>query len=138
MHEPFIDTNIIIRLVTGDDLHKQRQAVQLFKDIEDGKVSAAAPDTVIADAVFVLQGRKTYNLPRPQIAGALSRLVRLPNFKVENRRAVLRALELYGRSTTLDFGDVMLLATMEQHQSQTLYSYDTDFDGIPGITRQEP
>jgi hypothetical protein len=27
---------------------------------------------------------------------------------------------------------------MEQTKSDTLYSYDTDFDSFPGITRKEP
>src|SRR6266511_4024405 len=108
MPDPFLDTNIIIRLVTGDDLGKQASSAQLFKDIEDGKLTVAAPDTVIADAVFVLVSPRTYNLPR---------LVRLPNFKVQNRRIVLRALDLFGSSSRLDFGDTMLLAAMEQQRS---------------------
>ena len=138
MPDPFLDTNIIIRLVTGDDLHKQAAAAQLFKDIEDGSLTIAAPDTVIVDAVFVLASPRTYNLPRVQIAGALTRLVRLPHFKVQHRRIVLRALDLYGSSGRLDFGDTMLLAAMEQQRSPQVYSYDTDFDGVAGVTRLEP
>jgi len=138
MPEPFIDTSIIIRLVSGDDPTKQAAAAQLFKDIEDGKLTVVAPATVIADAVFVLASRRTYNLPRVQIAAALSRLVRLPNFRVQSRRTVLRALDLFGSTSRLDFGDTMILAAMEQQQSHQLYSYDSDFDGITGIARLEP
>jgi predicted nucleic acid-binding protein len=135
--EPFVDTSIIIRLVTGDDLAKQAAAAQFFKDVEDGTLSVRAPVTMIADAVFVLAGRRTYNLPRAQIAAALTRLVGLPHFRVQDRAVVLRALELYG-SSTLDFGDAMILAAMEAHQSQQVYSYDGDFDGIAGVIRLEP
>lgn len=138
MTEPFVDTSIIIRLVTGDDLAKQAAAAQFFKDVEDGKLTVRAPVTMIADAVFVLAGRRTYNLPRPQIAAALARLVRLPHFRVQNQATVLRALDLYGSSTRLDFGDTMILAAMEERQASQVYSYDTDFDGIAGVVRLEP
>jgi len=38
----------------------------------------------------------------------------------------------------LDFGDAMIVASMEEGGSTTLYSYDRDFDPVPGITRLEP
>jgi predicted nucleic acid-binding protein len=60
------------------------------------------------------------------------------NFRVRNRRAVLRSLELHGNTTTVDFGDAIIVATMEQSGATTLYSFDHDFDRIPGITRHEP
>ena len=138
MNEPCVDTSVIIRLVTGDDPEKQEAAAKLFEDVEQNKLSVFAPDTVIADAVFVLAGRRTYNVARPTIGAALTRLVRLPSFKVKHRRTVLRALDLYATSATLDFGDAMILSSMEQQQSRRLYSYDTDFDRLPGIERKEP
>jgi predicted nucleic acid-binding protein len=63
--------------------------------------------------------------------------VRLRGFKLANRRAVLRALDLFG-STSLDFGDCLIVASMELRGSTTLYSYDADFDRIRAITRREP
>lgn len=137
MTEPHIDTDVVIRLVTGDDLTKQAQAAQLFQDIEDGKLIARSPVTVIADAIFVLCSRRLYNLPRPQAAAALARLVRIPGFRVDRRRTVLAALALFG-STRLDFGDCMLIASTRQAGSTVLYSYDTDFDRFPPIVRQTP
>lgn len=56
---------------------------------------------------------------------------------VQNRKAVLRALELYA-SNNLDFGDTLIAASMEQEGARILYSYDADFDRLPGITRREP
>lgn len=133
----YIDTDVIVRLLTGDDPDKQAAAAQLFQEVEDGKLAVAAPVTVIADAVFVLCSKRLYNLPRPQAAAALARLVRIPGFRVDRRRTVLAALELFG-STTVDFGDCMLVAAMRQARSTTLYSYDRDFDHFAGIERQEP
>ena len=62
--------------------------------------------------------------------------VRLPSF-IFKTAGFLQALDLYA-STKLDFGDALIIASMQQQGSQVLYSYDTDFDRIEGITRREP
>ncbi len=131
MTKPFIDTDVIIRFLTGDDLQKQAAATTLFEQIEQGILTVVAPDTVIADAVYV------YHVARDEIRELLTTLVRLPHFQVQNRFCVLRALELYA-STKLDFGDTLIIASMEQQNSRILYSYDIDFDRIQGIARREP
>lgn len=139
MTSSFVDTDVIIRLLTGDDLIKQAKAFTLFEQVAQGVITLAAPDTVIADAVFVLSSPRLYNLPRHEVAALLTPLVRLPHFRVKNRHAVLAALALYGYGPLkLDFGDAMLVASMHQSNSQALYSFDTDFDKIPGIGRHEP
>jgi predicted nucleic acid-binding protein len=137
MTQPFIDTDVIIRFLTGDDLQKQAAATTLFEQIEQGILTVVAPDTVIADAVYVLSSPRLYHVARDEIRELLTTLVRLPHFQVHNRFCVLRALELYA-STKLDFGDILIIASMEQQNSRILYSYDTDFDRIQGIARQEP
>lgn len=137
MSLPFVDTDVIIRLLTGDDQMKQTAAKALFERVEQGAFTLAAPVTVIADAVYVLSSARLYHLPRTQVSALLSPLVRLPYFRVRNRRAVLRALDLYA-TTNLDFGDVFIAASMEQLGSQVLYSYDKGFGQLSGIQRQEP
>lgn len=137
MAHPFVDTDVLIRFLTGDDLAKQASAAALIRRVELGELTLAMPDTAIADAVFVLSSPRLYRLPRLQVARMLSALVRLPHLHVPRRRAVLRALSLYG-SINVDFGDAMILASMEHDGSDILYSYDADFDRIPGITRREP
>jgi predicted nucleic acid-binding protein len=135
--EPFVDTDVLIRLLTGDDPAKQGAARTLFEQVEQGALTLAAPDTVIADAVYVLASPRLYHLPRAQVSALLSALVRMPNFHVQHRQGVLRALELYA-STNLDFGDVFIVASMELAGTDALYSYDKGFDRISGVSRQEP
>ena len=55
--DPFVDTDVILRLLTGDDPTKQQAARVLFEQVEKGVLTLAAPDTVIADAVFVLASK---------------------------------------------------------------------------------
>jgi len=135
--QPFIDTDVIIRFLTGDDPGKQAAATALFEQVEQGLLSVQTPDTVIADAVYVLSSPRLYHIARSAIQEMLAALVRLPQFHVQNRVSVLRALDLYA-STRLDFGDTLIIASMEQQGSHLLYSYDADFDHIEGITRREP
>lgn len=137
MSDAFVDTDILIRLLTGDDLQKQAEAAALFERVEAGELRLTAPDTVIADAVFVLASPRLYHLPRAEIRELLTPLLRLRGFRVRNRRSVLRALDLYG-SSNLDFGDAMIIASMQETGSEVLYSYDSDFDRVPGIQRVEP
>ena len=137
MTQPFIDTDVIIRFLTGDDSRKQAAASALFEQVEQGLLTISAPDTVIADAVYVLSSPRLYHLARHEVQELLSALVHLSHFQIQNRLAVLRALELYD-STNLDFGDTLILASMELQHSHILYSYDADFDRFDGISRQEP
>ena len=137
MTQPFIDTDVIIRFLTGDDPEKQAASSALFEQVEQGLLTITAPDTVIADAIYVLSSPRLYHLARNEVQELLTALVHLSHFQIQNRTAVLRALELYG-STKLDFGDTLILASMEQQHSHILYSYDADFDRFDGIARQEP
>lgn len=137
MNEAHVDTDILIRLLTRDDPDKQAAAARLFEGVQAGELRLMAPDTVIADAVYVLASPRLYRIGRQEVASLLTPLVRLPGFQVQNRAAVLRALDLYA-STRIDFGDALLVASMEQAGAGELYSYDSDFDRFPQITRLEP
>jgi predicted nucleic acid-binding protein len=91
MNEASADVNVLIRLLTGDDPANQQAGLQLFKQVEPGNLTLVPPDTTIADAVFVLTSPRHYRLDRAQAAAALTPSVRLPGFKVQNRRAALAA-----------------------------------------------
>ncbi len=97
----------------------------------------SAPDTVIADAVYVLSSSKHYNLSRIEIRGLLVSLLRYPNFKVENKQVLIKALDLYV-SENIDFGDAVLAVLTLESQSRLICSYDRDLDKIDNIKRKEP
>jgi predicted nucleic acid-binding protein len=128
MSEAFLDTDIIVRFVTGDDPAKQAAAAALFREVQAEAITLRAPDTVVADTVYVLASPRLYQLSRDRIRDELATLLRLPSFRVHNRYA----------ATRLDFGDAMLVATAERCGGGDLYSHDRDFDGLPGIQRREP
>lgn len=137
MTNAFVDTDVVVRLLTGDDPVKQQAAEKLFSAVEQGEQSLLAPDTIIADAVYVLASARLYHISRPDIRDMLVALVRLPNFRIENKSSVLRALELFG-ATNVDFGDAMIVASMQHAGVRNLYSYDRDFDQMDGVVRSDP
>lgn len=133
----YVDTDVIIRLLTSDDEQKRKDAKALFEKVEKGALEISAPDTVIADAVFVLSSPHLYGLPRSQIRDLLVALLRLHNFKVENKQVVIKALNFY-LDNNVDFGDAMLAVLTHSSQNKLIYSYDRDFDKFEGIIRKEP
>jgi len=137
MPNAFVDTDVVIRMLTGDDLAKQAAGVALFEQVEAGTITLNAPATVVADAVFVLSSPRLYAVPRTDIQALLGRLLLIPQFEVESRDALLDALDLYA-ATNLDFGDAMIVASMGLAGSRELYSYDRDFDSLDSVNRKEP
>jgi len=136
--EPFVDANVIVRLVTGDNPAKQVQAAALFQAVESGTLTIGAPDTVLFEVVYVLASKRLYNLSRLQVQQVLAPILRLPAFKLANKRVVFRALDLYA-STNLPFGDAFIVAAMEESGTRTIYSFDAaHLDKVPGIERLEP
>lgn len=137
MSAAFVDTDVLVRLIAGDDPTKRQASSALFSEVEAGRQTLACPATVIADAVFVLTSPRLYAIERSLVAAALALLVDLPHFQVDQGKTVRRALDIFA-VTRLDFGDAMLVAAMQEAGAETLYSFDRDYDHVPGIHRREP
>ena len=88
-----------------------------------------------AEAVWVLQGPR-YALPREHIREALADIARIENLEVPELALILEALDLYA-AYKIDFADGYQTAVARSLGAE-LYSFDRDFDRIPGITRIEP
>ncbi len=136
-NDAYIDTDIIIRLLTGDDPQKRKAATALFEKVAQDELTLSAPDTVIADAVYVLSSPNLYHLPRTEIRDLLGSLLRYPGFKVENKQSVIKALDFYA-DLNIDFGDALIAVLTQQSAKRIIYSYDHDFNKIKDIVRKEP
>lgn len=133
----FVDTDVIVRLIAGDDPRKKREAIALFERVERGELELTTPVTTFADCVYVLCSPRLYSLPRTVVVSSLLTLVRLRHFRIANRNSLVSALELFA-TTNLDFGDALIAATMLESGSRIVYSYDEDFDRMEGIERRQP
>ena len=138
MADPFVDTDVVVRLITKDDPAKAAAAAALFARVEIGQLRVAAPSSVVHDAVYVLGSPRLYALQRAEIRDALAALLGLPGFVVPDRAVLLRALDVYVARRRLDFGGAMIVAAMMDAGATELYSHDADFDRVPGIERRPP
>ena len=138
MSTAFVDTDVIIRFLTGDDPVKQAAARRLFGRAASDELLLTVPHTVVADAAYVLRSRNLYHLSKPVIAEMLADLLSQKGFKIEDRESVLDALDLYGEYNKLDFTDALIIAMMWRNNDSLLYSYDGDYDTFSGISRREP
>ncbi len=133
----FLDTNIILRHLLNDDPVKSPACLALIQQVEQGEVSAWTSHLVIAEVVFVLSSRKTYNLSREGIRDRVLPLINLPGLKIDKKRLFNRIFDLY-TSLPIDYIDCYHAALIEQRQKPELMSYDLHFDQIPSLRRVEP
>lgn len=135
----FVDTNVFIRFLTGDDPAKAQQCKELFERANRGEVELTTSESVIAEIVFILSSKRLYNQSRSDIRARLYPIISIQGLKLAHRRMYLRALDIYEKNN-LDFEDALTVAQMERQELTELYSYDGDFDKVQGadITRLEP
>ena len=132
----WLDTNIIVRYLTGDDPVKAQACLALFQRVQEGDEELATSETIIAEVTYVLTSQ--YHLSHPEIAARLRPLLALSGLKLPYKRAVQRALERYRESSRLDFEDALSVEHMERLGIRPIVSYDRNFDRVPEIVRQEP
>jgi len=96
-----IDTNLIVRYLTGDHPLESAQARAL---IDDNQVFVSA--TVLLETEWVL--RSVYQFPRPKFSAALRAFAGLPTVTLEN--AALAAAALDWLDGGMDFADALHLS----------------------------
>jgi len=96
-----VDTNVIVRLLTGDDQPQFKRAKSLFE-----KESIFITTTVILETEWVL--RYAYNFKPLKIADAFQSLFGLSNVQLEDPLISAEAIEWHKKD--LDFVDALHLA----------------------------
>ena len=100
----FVDTNIVLRWILGDDKLLTPKAEKLVDAAKPG--SLIITDVVVAEVVYVLRGT---GRDRMQTVEALEFLMRTPSFTYENEELTQDIMGLLG-STKLDYADCYLVA----------------------------
>jgi predicted nucleic-acid-binding protein len=97
-----VDTNILVRYLVEDDMAQTDRAEAVLRS---GAVLLLK--TVVLETEWVL--RSSYRFDRAAIKDGITRLLGLPDLKIEDWPAIARALEWYGQG--LDFADALHLAS---------------------------
>jgi uncharacterized protein len=131
---PFLDTNILLRHLLQDHAVLSPRATAIVRNVEQGALQVRTSDIVLFETVFTLQ--RTYKQPRQTIAAGLLPILDLAGILLPGKRHYHRVFAVYC-SRTLGFADCYHLVLMQRLKLTEILSFDTDFDGLPGITRRE-
>lgn len=108
-----VDTNVLVRLLTGDDAVQTKRATALFK-----KESIFIPKTVLLETEWVL--RRLYRLERTAVVSSLRKLGGLANVEFEQPLVVAQALQWCRNG--MDFADALHLAS--SHNASKFVTFD--------------
>jgi predicted nucleic acid-binding protein len=127
----FLDTNVIIRHLTGDPPELATRATAVLAS--DERLLLA--DLVAAECVHVLES--FYEVPRTRVAELLRATVSWPTIATVDAPSLLRALEIY-ELDRLDFAEAYLVAQAEATGVKEIVSFDRTIDRMDTVTRREP
>ena len=127
----FVDTNVLIRHLTGDPPAQARRATTFLEQADE----LLLPDLIVAEVVYVLES--FYEVDRTRVAELVRAIIGFPAMVLIDEPVLLRALEVY-EVNRLDFADSYLVATAEASGVGVIASFDRSIDRVPTVTRIEP
>ncbi len=127
----FLDTNVIIRHLTGDPPEQAARATAALASAE----RLLLANLVVAECVYVLES--FYDVQRTQVAELMRAAIALPSISVLDAPTLRRALEVY-ETDRLDFAEAYLVAHAETTGIAAVLTFDRAVDRIQSITRIEP
>jgi predicted nucleic acid-binding protein len=127
----FVDTNVLIRHLTGDPPALARRASNFLAEANELLLT----DLVVAELVYVLES--FYEVERTRVAELLRSVLAFPAIVVLDALLLLRALEVY-EVDRLDFADAYLIATAETSGVSAIASFDRSIDRVGTVRRVEP
>jgi predicted nucleic acid-binding protein len=130
MKRYIVDTNLILRFLTGEPASHAKLAAELFQQGEDGKIQLHISPIVVAETVFVLTG-KIYGCARSDVADQLLQFLGNPSFKVQEMDEIVKAVTLF-KAHKIDFADAYL-AAKALISDASIATFDKDFAQIKGL-----
>lgn len=132
----FADTNVFIHFLIGFDPDRHQRCYELFQAVEEGKTELETSDMVIAELAWFLE-RPPIRMNAAGVRDKLAPLCSLPGLRLPDKELLMQTLKLHAESA-LNFVDAYNAVVMRKRGLDRIYSYDTDFDGVPGVTRVAP
>ncbi len=126
----FLDTNVIIRHLTGDPPAMAKRATRFLASSSE----LVLADIIVAECVYVLES--FYEVPRVNVAELMRAALAMPTV-IADTDLLLRALEVY-ELERLDFADAYLVACAELTEIGAIASFDKGIDRVPSVARVSP
>jgi len=127
----FIDTNVLVRHLTGDPPELAARATRYLATTNE----LLLPDLILAEVAYVLES--FYETPRAKLATTLRAVLAFPAIRVLDADLLQRAVEVY-EVHRLDFADAYLVASAERTGIGVIASFDRSIDRVTTVRREEP
>jgi predicted nucleic acid-binding protein len=127
----FVDTNVLLRHLTGDPPELADRATRYLAAAEE----LLLPDLILAEVAYVL--KSFYEAPRAQVATTLRAVLAFPAIRVLDADLLQRAVEVYDVHR-LDFADAYLVASAERTGIGVIASFERTIDRVSTVHREEP
>jgi predicted nucleic acid-binding protein len=127
----FVDTNVLIRHLTGDPPEQATRATRHLVAADE----LLLPDLILAEVAYVLES--FYEVPRTRVATTLRAVLAFPAIRVLDADLLQRAVEVY-EVHRLDFADAYLVACAERTGIGVVASFDRSIDRVTTVRREEP
>jgi predicted nucleic acid-binding protein len=127
----FVDTNVLIRHLTGDPPDQARRATAFLADADE----LLLPDLIVAEVVYVLES--FYEVPADEVARLVRSVIAYPPIRTLDPALLLRSLEVY-EIHRIDFAEAYLVASAEASGIPDIISFDRSIDRVTTINRIEP
>ena len=128
-----LDTTVFIAAAFPREKH-HREGSAIIASVEEGALGEPVITDYILDEVVTFVRKKVDAAASIEMIDAMTNSPRLRLVKVKSRHfeAGLQIFRTYER---LSFTDAVSVAVMRDLGIEVIYSFDSDFDGIPGIVR---
>ena len=128
-----MDTNVFIALLAGPDHPAHDEALGVFRRVAGGELVLLVTPVIVAEIVYVV--RRVLGWTRDATIEPLLALLTADGLVLSERRTLMRAMELYGQHSHLDFADAYLAAAALEIGPAVVASFDRDLDSIEGVRR---
>ncbi len=119
----YIDTNILIRIMTNDVPELAQTAIQEIKNSKSNELIIL--DAVLVELFSILEFNKKYGFTRDKIEIIFNGILAIPQFKVSNLATT--AFSTYVNHAELDFTDCLLIVSANG-KKENAFSFDKDLN----------
>ncbi|MGH8874356.1 MAG: PIN domain-containing protein [Acidimicrobiia bacterium] len=127
----FVDTNVLIRHLTGDPPDLATRATAFLAAADE----LLLPDLIVAEVVYVLES--FYDVATEEVARLVRAVIAFEPIRTLDAALLLRALEVY-ETDRLDFADAYLVASAESSGVTDIVSFDHAIERVKTVRRLEP
>lgn len=130
-----VDANVILRFLVGEPADQFARARRLFSAVENGREKIYLEDAIFAEIVCVAMTQYGHN--RDRVTRSLWQLLEAEAVRAADKEALRASLVLF-EQLNVDLVDALLAAKALRRGEPEIWSFDRDFERIPGIRRLEP